>query len=240
MIETNRDFNDFQFCGSLERLKELRDDFLENDEFITIPQFLPEPLIERMQNELGNVKSQTHRSYIPKHKKGGSVSRSILERKAPIFNSIYMDRGILEFFSLISQRQLLHCPDHDLHACALYLYTQKGDHIDFHFDTSYYDGLRYTALLGVVNRSESVLEYELFHKKLDRSIVVGSVAIEPGTLVFFNGDKLKHRVTPAAAGDERVVLTLEYVTNKNMKLTKKFVSNSFSSEMFENKSLWQI
>jgi len=225
MIETNRDFNDFQFCSSPEELNDLQDEFLENDEFIIIPRFLPSPLIDFMQTELGNVKSDIHRSYIPKHKKGGSIPRSILERKAPIFNSIYMSQGILDFFNLMSQKQLLHCPDHDLHACALYLYTQKGDHIDFHFDTSYYDGQRYTALLGVVNRSNSVLEYELFHKKNDKSIDVGSAAIEPGTLVFFNGDKLKHRVTPAAAGDERIVLTLEYVTNQKMKLTKKFVSS---------------
>jgi len=225
MIETNRDFNHFEFYSSPEELGELRDEFLGNDEFIIIPQFLPEPLIDFLQNKIGNVRSDINRSYIPNHKKGGSIPRSILERKAPVFSSIYMSQGILGFFNFLSQKKLLHCPDHDLHACALYLYTKKGDHIDFHFDTSYYDGQRYTALLGIVNRSSSVLEYELFHKKNDKNIDSGSAAIEPGTLVFFNGDKLRHRVTPAGDGEERIVLTLEYVTNQKMKPTKKFVSN---------------
>lgn len=225
MRHTNNSFSDYDLPHSQEDLRKLRNKFLENDEFILIPKFLPRNLIELMQNAVENLRTDVHRSYIPNHKKGGSVPRTTLDKKAPIFSSLYVSNDILQFFNLLSGKQLLHCPDHDLHACALYLYTQKGDHIDFHFDTSYYAGLRYTALLGVINRSGSVLEYELFHKTRDKNVVRDVAPIEPGTLVFFNGDKLRHRVTPCETGEERVVLTLEYVTNPNMGLAKRFISN---------------
>ena len=45
------------------------------------------------------------------------------------------------------------------------------------------------------------------------------------TLVLFNGDKLWHAITPLGEGEERVSLTLEYVTNPRMSPFKRFVSN---------------
>jgi hypothetical protein len=42
------------------------------------------------------------------------------------------------------------------------------------------------------------------------------LATDPGTLVLFNGDKLWHAITPLGQGEERVSLTLEYVTDAAM------------------------
>ena len=36
----------------------------------------------------------------------------------------------------ITGRALQSCPESDPHSCALYFYTEPGDHIGFHFDTS--------------------------------------------------------------------------------------------------------
>ncbi len=43
-------------------------------------------------------------------------------------------------------------------------------------------------------------------------------------LVLF-GDKLHHRLTPIGANQQRVVLTLEYVTDPGMSPWWRFVSN---------------
>jgi hypothetical protein len=51
------------------------------------------------------------------------------------------------------------------------------------------------------------------------------LATEPGTLVLFNGDRLRHAITPLGEGEERVSLTLEYVTDPRMTRFKRFVSN---------------
>ena len=47
----------------------------------------------------------------------------------------------------------------------------------------------------------------------------------PGLLVFFNGDKLYHAVTPLGDNEERIVLTMQYVTNPEMGMFKRWYSN---------------
>ena len=117
------------------------------------------------------------------------------------------------------------CPDADPHACALYYYTEPGDHIGFHYDTSYYKGTRYTVLLGLIERSSSRLVCQLHKDDPARAMRELALMTEPGTLVLFNGDKLWHKITPLGEREERVSLTLEYVTDSGMTPVKRFVSN---------------
>ena len=44
-------------------------------------------------------------------------------------------------------------------------------------------------------------------------------------MVIFNGDKLWHAVTPLGPGEERIALTMEYVTNPEMGAFKRLYSN---------------
>jgi hypothetical protein len=107
----------------------------------------------------------------------------------------------------------------------LYYYTEPGDHIQYHYDTSYYQGKRYTVLIGLVDRSSSRLEYQLYRDNPQREVETHSLALTPGTLVLFNGDKLYHRVTPLGENEQRIALTLEYVTDPHMSRLNRFVSN---------------
>ncbi len=43
--------------------------------------------------------------------------------------------------------------------------------------------------------------------------------------MIFNGDKLWHAVTPLGEGEERIALTMEYVTNPDMGTFKRLYSN---------------
>ena len=79
-------------------------------------------------------------------------------------------------------------------------------------------------LLGLVDRSTSKLEYQ-YRDIPGRETQTKSLCLTPGTLVLFNGDKLYHRVTPLGENQERIVLTLEYVTDIRMGVVKRFVSN---------------
>jgi hypothetical protein len=56
-------------------------------------------------------------------------------------------------------------------------------------------------------------------------MVPGSVRIPPGGLVFFDGDKLRHRITPLAEGEVRVSLTFEYLTDPRMHPWRRVISN---------------
>jgi hypothetical protein len=44
-------------------------------------------------------------------------------------------------------------------------------------------------------------------------------------MVIFNGNKLWHAIAPLEAGAERIVLTMEYVTNPEMDPLHRFISD---------------
>ena len=207
------------------RLNDIIKEFNANDEFIVIPDFLPKKIINYLQIESLKLNDCVHRSFIPRHKKGGSISRDKLFEKTNVFKQIYNSNELLQILTKITNENLEICPSDDQHGCALYYYNQKDDFIGYHFDTSYYNGKRYTLLIGIIDESSCYLEYELFHKQKSKEIKKDKTKVEPGTLVLFNGDKLRHRITPAGKGDLRIVLTLEFVSDTNMSPFLKFVSN---------------
>ncbi|MFN7159143.1 MAG: hypothetical protein ACK4MR_10690, partial [Erythrobacter cryptus] len=93
------------------------------------------PLIDRFLAEVEEVRPAVHRNYIPRHKKGGSVSYYTLAEKAPVFLELYASPAFLDFLRRLVDAPIQLCPDDDPHACALYFYTEPGDHIGFHYDT---------------------------------------------------------------------------------------------------------
>lgn len=203
----------------------LRQQFQDQNEFIAIEQFLSQEGLAPLLAALPALDSRVHRNFIPKHKKGGSVSRFVLDEAAPAFPALYRAPALLQFLSGLTGAQLMHCPPDDAHTYALYYYTEAGDHIGWHYDTSYYRGSRYTILLGLVDDSSCKLEYQLYKDDPRRETREVSVSLTPGMLVVFNGDKLWHRVTPCGAGERRIALTLEYVTDTRMNPWRRFVSN---------------
>ena len=200
--------------------------YWQQNEFICLERWLPASLVERMVAEVERVRPAVHRNYIPRHKKGGSVSYYTLLEQAPTILALYRAPAFIRFLAELTGQSLQPCPDSDPHACALYFYTEPGDHIGFHFDTSYYKGGRYTVLVGLIDRSSSRLVCQLFKDDPERRpIVEHRLATHPGTLVAFNGDKLWHAITPLGDGEERVSLTLEYVTDPAMSPVKRLFSN---------------
>jgi hypothetical protein len=206
-------------------LDDVRRTYWAQNEGIVLERLFPDAVTRPMIEEVRAVQPQLNRNYIPRHKKGGSVSYYTLRERAPAILALYRSPSFLEFVRRITgEAKADLCPETDPHSCALYYYTEPGDHIGFHFDTSYYRGTRYTVLLGLVERSSSRLVCR-FHKDDPQKMREVAVATEPGTLVLFNGDKLWHKITPLGENEERVSLTLEYVTDPSMTRGKRFVSN---------------
>ncbi|NKB82559.1 MAG: 2OG-Fe(II) oxygenase [Nitrospirales bacterium] len=204
---------------------QLQQRYTAQGEFLTIQNFFSPPVVDQLMEDVTQVRPQLNRNYIPTHKKGGSVSAYLLQQKAPAILAFYRAPVFIDWLSRLAGVPLLLCPDHDPHACALYFYTEPGDHIGFHYDTSYYKGARYTVLLGLVDRSTSQLVCRLHTKDPQREITELSLRTDPGSLVFFNGDRLYHAVTPLGEAEERIVLTLQYVTDPHMGTAKRWFSN---------------
>jgi hypothetical protein len=203
----------------------LQREYWAQDEFLFLPDFLPPAVVDRLLEDVEHLEPGLNRNYIPRHKKGGSVSHFAIAENGPNLLALYRSDAFRAFLSRLVRADLKLCPDEDPHACALYFYTEAGDHMGYHYDTSYYNGARYTVLVGLVQNSASRLLCRLHTRQQDREPRDLAVATTPGAMVIFNGDKVYHGVSPAAAGDRRVVLTLEYVTSQEMGRVKRVFSN---------------
>lgn len=203
----------------------LRREFSEQGAFLYLPSFLPPELTAGLIESVRLVEPCVNRNYLPGHKQGGSVSRHTIDRQAPCIAELYRSAALLDWLAQLAGEPLQASPEEDPHAYALYFYTRTGDHIGWHYDTSYYAGRRYTLLFGLIDRSSCRLDYELHTRDPARPKVSGSVRIPPGGLVFFDGDRLRHRISPLGNDEVRVSLTFEYVTDPRMRWGRRWISN---------------
>jgi hypothetical protein len=203
----------------------LRREFAEHGAFLQLRDFLTPEITAQLIAAVDCVKVAVHRNYLPGHKQGGSVSRHAIDALAPAIGELYRSSALLEWLGQLAGERLQVSPPKDPHAYALYFYTRPGDHIGWHYDTSYYLGRRYTLLLGIIDESSCRLDYELHTREAGAAVEAGSVLIPPGGMVFFDGDKLRHRITPLGAGEVRVSLTFEYVTDPRMHPYWRLISN---------------
>ena len=166
-----------QAVGKLD-VDRLHREYWDQNEFVVIPQFLPRDFVEAtLVPQAQGVKGHLNRNYIPGHKKGGSVSYYTVREQAPLFLDLYRSPDFLAFLSRLTEARLMLCPDNDPHSCALYYYTEAGDHIGFHYDTSYYKGARYTILMGLVDKS---------HKdRVAGSLVIAGVIMKSDMIAGF-------------------------------------------------------
>jgi hypothetical protein len=206
-------------------LEELRRAYGKQGAFLFMEDFLPREVTARLVAAVSAVQSSVNRNYLPGHKQGGSISRHTIDRLAPFIAELYHSAALIQWLGQLSGERLQLSPAGDPHAYALYFYSRAGDHIGWHYDTSYYAGRRYTLLLGVIEQSSCRLDYELHTREKGATIVPGSIKIPPGGLVFFDGDSLRHRISPLGEGELRVSLTFEYVTDPRMHPWWRLISN---------------
>lgn len=203
----------------------LRTEHLAREEFTALEGFLDAESVAPLIREADACRARINRNYVPGIKKGGSVSYYDVRRHAPAIHALYHSREFIAWLNDLTGETLQTCPESDPHACALYYYTEEGDHIGWHYDTSFYRGKRFTVLLGLVQRSRSELVARLYHRSASRPEEEVRVASRPGTLVVFNGDRCWHMVTPCGPHEDRVMLSMEYVTDRHMGFAHRVVSN---------------
>jgi len=206
-------------------LESLRGEYAAQGSFLYVDDFLPAELTAQLIAAVSAVEGSINRNYLPGHKQGGSVSRHAIDRQAPVIAELYRSAALLHWLEQLTGEHLQLSPPDDPHAYALYFYTRPGDHIGWHYDTSYYAGRRYTLLLGLIDESSCRLDYQLHTREKAAPVVSGSLKIAPGGLVVFNGDALRHRITPSLPGETRVSLTFEYVTDPRMHPWWRLISN---------------
>jgi hypothetical protein len=199
--------------------------FRAQDSFVAIPGFLTPDNVAPMIAEANALRRRINRNFVPGIKKGGSVSWFDVSAEAPAIRDFYRSEPFMAWLRTVTGESLLTCPDSDPHACALYYYTEAGDHIGWHYDTSFYRGKRFTVLLGLVQQSRSELVARLHYRTQGEKAEEVRLRTDPGMLVAFDGDRCWHKVTPSGEGEDRVVLSMEYVTDRSMGFLPRLVSN---------------
>jgi alkylated DNA repair dioxygenase AlkB len=203
----------------------LRKAYLDQGEFVVLENLLPREIMDRWDEALEALKPRIHRNYIPGHKKGGSVGYDTANELAPAITTVYHSKPLLVFLRRIAAAEMNECPDTDQHRCALYAYTEAGDHIGWHYDTSYYRDRRWTVLVGFQDNSSSRLVCRLHTRNKNRAVSNLELQLAPGALMLFNGDCVYHAVTPIEANEYRYMVSMQYVTNREMNPFMRFVSN---------------
>src|SRR5215468_4879111 len=92
-------------------LEAVRRSYWDQNEFVCLERWLPRPLIERMLAEVERARPAINRNYIPRHKKGGSVSFYTLRAEAPTIVALYRSSAFIEFLAGLTGQRLLPCPD---------------------------------------------------------------------------------------------------------------------------------
>jgi hypothetical protein len=206
-------------------MRGLRAEYVRQGSFVCVENFLPAEIIAGLIEGVAAVGGSVNRNYLPGHKQGGSVSRHTIDAQAPVIAELYRSPALRRWLDDVTGERLHLSPPDDPHAYALYFYTRAGDHIGWHYDTSYYAGKRYTLLFGLIDDSSCRLDYELHTREKGASIVSGSIKIPRGGLVLFDGDALRHRISPSREGETRISLTFEYLTDPRMHPWWRLISN---------------
>jgi hypothetical protein len=185
-----------------------------------IDDFLPAPAFAGLRAEIEGL-TETERSYVPAHKKGGTIAYDRLRATAPAAVALYHSADLQDLISRIVGAQVFATPEHDQSSLSVLRYEKPGDHIGWHYDHNFYRGRHFTVLVGIENRaSAGGLSSARLVIRCGKQEKIFPTA--PNTLVVFEGARTLHKVTPIAADERRVILSMTYCTDP---------TNSFAFEV---------
>lgn len=202
-----------------------------------LDQALPQDEFERLTAEVEKIVS-TERSYLPTHKKGGTVAYETLCNSAPEIVAIYLSPHMQALVSSIVGAKVEPTPLHDQSSCSVLFYEKPGDHIGWHFDHNFYKGRHFTVLVPIVNRNAT--GDGLSAAKLMAKVGGSELTIEtpPNKMVVFEGARIVHKVTPIDEGERRVVLSMTYCTDPRSSLLQGAARRIKDTAFFGIRALW--
>ena len=180
---------------------------------------------------------ETERSYLPAHKKGGTVAYSTLRERALPLVEIYHSAAMGELVSSIVGMSVGPTPLHDESSCSVLFYEKPGDHIGWHYDHNFYRGPHFTVLIPVVNRGREggLSSARLMARKRGGE---DQIATPPNRIVVFEGAKVRHKVTPMSDGERRVVWSMTYCADPRNSAFQGLARRVKDTAFFGLRALW--
>ncbi|MEE4377939.1 MAG: hypothetical protein V2J55_10595 [Candidatus Competibacteraceae bacterium] len=207
------------------------------EKWITIPDFLPSETFQALQEQALTCQL-TERSYLPGHKKGGTIAYEKLHSLAPKLVAFYQSAELRALCSRIIGEAVVPTPIHDQSSCSLLFYEKPDDHIGWHYDYNFYHGRHFTALLPIVNQStedDRLSSAKLVIKTGGQDIVIPT---PPNSLVLFEGAHIYHKVTPLGHQERRILLSMTFCTNPQTSLIKNQIRRIKDTAYFGIRALW--
>jgi hypothetical protein len=180
---------------------------------------------------------ETERSYLPAHKKGGTVAYSTLRGKAPTLVGQYQSKDMRRIVSRIVGLEVNPTPLHDESSCSVLFYDKPGDHINWHYDHNFYRGRHFTVLIPLVNRGRDggLSAARLLAKQRGRDVEIATPA---NRMIIFEGAKVRHKVTPIGEGERRAVWSMTYCTDPRNSAFQGVARRVKDTAFFGLRSLW--
>jgi hypothetical protein len=187
-----------------------------DDLLVTVPDLLPGPAFAALKAEAARL-AAPERSFVPTHKKGGTVAYETLITSAPAIVALYHSRAFQDFISRLVGVAVRPTPIYDQSSLSVLVYDKPGDHIGWHYDHNFYRGRHFTVLLMVVNegRAADGLSHGETRARIGGQDVCHEIAVRaaPNTLTVFEGARVRHKATPVAVDELRLVLSMTYCTD---------------------------
>jgi hypothetical protein len=203
-----------------------------------VPQVLRPELLALLREAARRCYQGVERSYVPGHKKGGTIAYASLYHRAPEMVTLYQSASLRELCSAILGMRVVPTPINDQSSCSLLVYDRPGDHIGWHFDHNFYRGRHFTLLISLVNERHGRDELSsalLITRQGDREI---AVPMPPNTLILFEGARVRHKITPLGEDELRMVLSMTYCTNPAAPVLKAVARRFKDIAFFGIRALW--
>lgn len=175
-------------------------------------------------NSLKNIADSniSKRVNIYNWKAGKTVSTLELSKTDPDIIKWYIE--FADFISKIIGEKVKNTDIRFPTSCALLIYDEKDDFINWHFDQNHFKGRFFTVLLPIT-KDKTCTEYIFKNsEEIEQSINHKNI--------IFEGEKVFHMASKLCDNQKRVVLSLQYVTDDNI--------NIFNSLLMKIKDLAYI
>jgi len=95
--------------------------------------------------------------------------------------------------------------------CAVIVYDQEGDFINWHYDVNYFEG-RFFTLLVPVTFDDVCTKYTYY----DKEGAIKEIDNKKDKSILFEGDKVFHMATKLCKGERRVILSMQFATDSKI------------------------
>lgn len=204
---------------------------------VSVADFLPESTFSQLHDTIFK-QIKTERTYLPGHKKGGTVAYEELHHIAPQIVAFYHSAQLREFLSQIIGEKVMPTPINDQSSCSLLYYDKPGDHIGWHYDHNFYNGRHFTALIPIVNEHLETKELSSTKLMVKKNGCEEIIPTPPNTLVLFEGAKTLHKVTTLGPNELRILLSMTFSTTPTTSLSKEITRRFKDTAFFGVRALW--